>query len=349
MDLGGRAIAAERREVEAGENVEGLDEGDASGGGRRRGEDVVGLAVGGVVAGQDRAVDGLVAGEVGRGEQPAVGVHEVGQLLGHFAVVELIRVGDDALKGVGEVGLAEGLACLVEFAVAIEDALRFGELGQIAAVEGAGFPFGKDEAFLREPDGGGHVLCEGELAEALLRVDEALDRAGDADGLVAEGGEAGYDFAGGVEIHVGRGCAGGALAEVEEVGGGGALPVSGPVLGHADEHEASSAEIAGARVGDGQGEADGDCGVDGVAALLEDGEAGVRGVVLDADDHGVASGLGALLSRKGETWQQGQRGQGAERHRGRTSVPRRIRQPFAAAKSAASPPVLGYFTVTVSA
>ena len=55
----------------------------------------------------------------------------------------------------------------------------------------------------------------------------------------------------------------------------------------ADEHEAASAEVAGEGVDDGEGEADGYGCVDGVAALLEDFDAGVGGVVLDGDDHGV--------------------------------------------------------------
>ena len=59
-----------------------------------------------------------------------------------------------------------------------------------------------------------------------------------------------------------------------------------PVL-LADEHEAASAEVSGEGIGDGEGEADGYGCIDGVAALLEDGEAGVGGVVLDGDDHGV--------------------------------------------------------------
>jgi hypothetical protein len=46
-------------------------------------------------------------------------------------------------------------------------------------------------------------------------------------------------------------------------------------------------------VDDGEGEADGYGCVDRVTALFEDGEAGVGGVMMDGDDHGVfgASGL----------------------------------------------------------
>jgi hypothetical protein len=55
----------------------------------------------------------------------------------------------------------------------------------------------------------------------------------------------------------------------------------------ADEHEASATEVAGEGVDDGESETYGYGCVDGVAALLEDGDAGVGRVVLDADDHCV--------------------------------------------------------------
>ena len=119
----------------------------------------------------------------------------------------------------------------------------------------------------------------------LLRVGEAGDGAGDSAGFVADEGHAGDDVALGVEVHVAGGGGGGLLAVVEEVG----LAVL-----VADEHEASSAEVAGEGVDDGEGEADGDGCVDGVAALLEDFDAGVGGVVLDGDDHGVL-GAGGLF------------------------------------------------------
>jgi hypothetical protein len=150
-------------------------------------------------------------------------------------------------------------------------------------VEGAGLLGGEDVTLFGEADGWGHVLLEGELAEVLLGVGEAGDGAGDADGFVAEGGEAGDHIALGVEIHGGGGGLGSALAEVEEVGCAGVV---------AEEHEASAAEIAGLRQDDGEGEADRDGGVDGVASLLEDLEARVGGAVMDGDHHGVLRGRG---------------------------------------------------------
>ena len=67
-----------------------------------------------------------------------------------------------------------------------------------------------------------------------------------------------------VLIHVGRGFRRGLLAIVEEVDF---------AIGAAEEHEASAADVAGLGIDDLQREADGDGGIDGVAALLHDRDA----------------------------------------------------------------------------
>ena len=66
----------------------------------------------------------------------------------------------------------------------------------------------------------------------------------------------------------------------------------------ADEHEAAAPEVSGAGISDGEGKAYGYGGVDGVAALFENGEACVRRIALAGDDHGVlgAGGFCGLLS-----------------------------------------------------
>ena len=181
--------------------------------------------------------------------------------------------------------MLEAVAGGVEVAVALEDVGGGGELGEVFGVEVGGLFGGEDEALGGEVDGGGHVLGEGKFAEVFLGVDEAGDGAGDAGGLVADGGEVGDDVLLGVEVHVPGGGGGGFFAVVEEVGFAG---------GAADEHEAAAAEVAGGGVDDGEGEADGDGGVDGVAAGFEDGEAGVGGVVVDGDDHGVGGAGGEV-------------------------------------------------------
>ena len=149
-----------------------------------------------------------------------------------------------------------------------------------------GFFGGEDVAVGGEVDGGGHVLGEGEFAVVLLRVGEAGDGAGDSAGFVADEGHAGDDVALGVEVHVAGGGGGGFFAVVEEVGF---------AVFVADEHEAAAADVAGCGIDDGEGEAYGYGCVDGVAALLEDFDAGVGGVVLDGDDHGVLGADGEWL------------------------------------------------------
>ena len=152
-------------------------------------------------------------------------------------------------------------------------------------MQGAGFLGREDVAVGGEFDGGGHVLGEGEFTEVLLGVGESGDGAGDAGGEVANEGASGDDVAVGVEVHVARGCGGGLFAVVEEVGF--AVVV-------ADEHESATANVSGRGIDDGQGEAYGYGCVYGVATLFEDGEAGVGGVVVDGDDHGVF-GAGGLV------------------------------------------------------
>ncbi len=167
-------------------------------------------------------------------------------------------------------------------------------------MEGGGLGLGEDVAVGGEADGGGHVLGEGELAEVFLGVDEAFDGAGDANGFIAESRKAGDYVALGVEVHVAGGGEGGALAEVEEVGF---------AMGGADHHEAAATEVPGAGPDDGESEAYGYGGVDGVAALLEDGEAGVGGFVMDGDYGGVAFG-GRGGERGAEEGRREERGDG---------------------------------------
>ena len=109
-------------------------------------------------------------------------------------------------------------------------------------------------------------------------MDEAGDRARDPDGKSADGAGVGDDVAGGVEVHVGGRGERSLLAVVNENVFTGVL---------VDEHESSAAEVAGERVDHGESEADGDRGVDGVAAGLQNSNAGVSGEVMHGDDHGV--------------------------------------------------------------
>jgi hypothetical protein len=207
-----------------------------------------------------------------------VGLHGLRELLGDLAVVEVIRVLRERGEGAGEVRLFEGFARGVEVSVALEDASGFWELGEVLGVQRARLFGGQHVAVGRERDGGRHVLRECQLAVVLLRVGEAGDRARDADRFVTDGAEVGNDVAMRVLVHSRRGGLRSALAEVDEVGRAGVVAI---------EQEASAADVACGRQHDGEREADGDGCVDCVAALLENPQPGIRGIVLDGDDHGV--------------------------------------------------------------
>ena len=88
------------------------------------------------------------------------------------------------------------------------------------------------------------------------------------------------DVALGVEIHVLGGSGGRFFAEVDEVSFPG---------GVAEKKEAASAEISGLRMDDGEREAGGDGGIDGIATRAQHLDAGARGELVDAGDDGVRS------------------------------------------------------------
>ena len=247
-----------------------------------------------VVANYRGAILDLIGGEIGFGDEASPFSHCGGDGAGDIAVVEVAGAGREAAEGGGEDGLLEGVALLVEVAVALKDVGRLGETGEAFGAEIAGLFSGEDVAASGETDGWCHVLGEGEPAEVLLGVDESGDSSGDAGGLVADEGHIGDDVALGVEVHVTRGGGGSFFAVVDE------MVFKCVTVAVTDQHEAATAEISGLRVDDGKGKADGDCGVHGVAAPLEDLDAGIGGVVLDGDDHGVAGANGCETGLLGE-------------------------------------------------
>ena len=77
----------------------------------------------------------------------------------------------------------------------------------------------------------------------------------------------------------------------------------------ADQHKAATTDVAGRRVDDGEREGGGYGGVNSVAALFEDGDSCVSGIVLDGDDHGM---LCADRSEAGLLGRGGREGRGEE-------------------------------------
>ena len=239
-----------------------------------------------VRAGERGAFLALVGGEVGGGQQAAVGLRVIGDLPGHFPVVKIRRVGGDALQGACEVGLNEAFPRDEELAVVLEHPARLrAERQDLAVAEGGEFLLARDVAFARQAHSGGNHLCQPQFAEVLLGVHQPRHGAGHADGEHPNRGTVRHDVARRVEVHVGRGGGGGAFAVVQERRFAAVdVPVRGP-----DEHEAAAAQVARLRQDDRQREAHGHGGVHGVAACLEDRHACVRGVVVDRHDHRVGT------------------------------------------------------------
>ena len=139
------------------------------------------------------------------------------------------------------------------------------------------FP-GQGVSLARQLDGGSDHLLQRKLAIFFLGVNHARHRPGHADRLEADFAGTFNDVALGVEVHVARRRGGSLLAIVDKVR---------RAVGHADEHEASAADISGRRMHHGQREPGRDRGVNGVAASPHDLHSRVRRQVVHADHDGV--------------------------------------------------------------
>ena len=92
------------------------------------------------------------------------------------------------------------------------------------------------------------------------------------------------------KVHVGTGLQRRGLAIVERV--------EGVALRDIDQHEAAAADSARGRIGDAHRQRRGDRGVDGVAALLENLDAGARGVLAFRHHHSMDAGRGSFGRRR---------------------------------------------------
>ena len=143
---------------------------------------------------------------------------------------------------------------------------------------------GQRKALARKLDGGSDYFFQRQLAIFLFRVNQAGNRAGDAYGPVSD--DAGIlvgvweNVALSVQIHVFRGRGGRFFAEVDEMSF---------AVGVAEKKEAASAKISGLGMNDGEREAGGDGGIDGIASGLQHLNPGARGKLVNAGDDGVRS------------------------------------------------------------
>ena len=106
-----------------------LQNSNAAGAGRRRGDDFV-IAI---VAAQRRALDGLVLLQIVEGDQSAVGLHRGSEFVGDFSFVEIAgALVANALQSSGQLRLRQRLAVMRSQ----EDPLRLRKLREKLVVEG---------------------------------------------------------------------------------------------------------------------------------------------------------------------------------------------------------------------
>ena len=228
--------------------------------------------------------------------------HRGGEAARGFAGVEFARaVLLQAREGGAEVGLDPRVARGVVATVVEVDRFRGREGGEqfFPRAEGARGGLRDDVTLGSEAARGFAHLRPRETTGTIFlqRQRKARNRAGHAARAPTDGRRtrAGDEFAVGVEIHVARRTRGRGLAVVDD---------HVAAIGEVDEHETAAADIAGERINDAEGEAGGDGGVHGIAALAEHLHAGFRSESVRGGDE-PALGFDGFALR-------------AERDRGRT-------------------------------
>ena len=249
---------------------------DAAGTGRRRGDDPV-SAIG---SGQRRALDSGVVLQIGQRDQAAVAGHRFGEFLRRLAFVEFLRaVLRDAVQRARELGLRQSVAGVPISPVLLEDALGFRVLRQVAgALQRFRQRIAHWETLRRQGGSGFNEI--GPFAAAVFAMSqlESAHGAGNAGGFPAVQAFAG-GLSGSIQIHVARGFLGSALAKIDE---------GGTAVGETDQHESAAAQVSGVGMRHGERESDGDRGVHGIAAVLQDLDAHVGRQRLLRAHHGVA-------------------------------------------------------------
>ena len=280
VDAPGR-IRSVLGQVEVLQDMHDLD--DAQPADRRRGGDEV---VSPVAAPDGFALDRLVGGQVGLGDEPAARGERGGDPAGESAAVELVRsaVGDPA-QGPGEARVPEDPARFERQSFGAEDP------GQ-ALVLGQRFEVVDDEAGQRRPDGeavGGELdrggQDAGEAERAVFFERRAQPGHGPGDGRRAEPGR-GDAF--GIARHGRRGRA---VVDGDRF----------PLLGEVDDHHPFAADAVRVGLDDADRERRGYGRVDGVPAGLEHVQSRLRSEGMGGGDHPAdGADLGVLHPRLGD-------------------------------------------------
>ncbi len=178
----------------------------------------------------------------------------------------------------GQLGLLQHIARLPGLAVVEKDRGDVGMFGKVldTGVEDVHVALLQNIAPLRQHNGRRHHLFEAHRSVLPECAVEAQHRAGHAHGEIGLGAAPGNHVALRVLEHRGRGGERCLFTEVEE-----------HVLaaGQVDHHEAAAADVAAARLDHRQGIADRHRCIDGIAALLENLQADLGGIVLGGDHH----------------------------------------------------------------
>ena len=156
-------------------------------------------------------------------------------------MVEVIGPLGDSFERMGQVRLAKGVPRPVVVTITLEDAARLGELCQILVVKVGGLAPSQCVPFSRELDGWSHNSFQTQFAVLLFGIDHAGHRSGHTDRSVPDFTGAGNDISLFVEVHIRLGRSRGFFSIVEEMRF---------AIGHADEHEPTSTDVARRRMND---------------------------------------------------------------------------------------------------
>ena len=256
-----RRAGARCGEMPAGQHVQHLAEDRAAGARRRRRQDRIIT----IRTADRRRFGDRVGGEIVGGQHAALRRRCDRDGDGDRAAVESVRplLGNLRQDG-GKIGLHEAVARPVSSAVGLQkDPRRLGILRQPvgAGGEDRGVGLAKRKTVAGQRDRRGHDRGAAERSVLHQCMVETLDGARYPDGEIAVKTALADRVASGIEKHIGGRSARRHLAKIDDA----VAPVGG-----VDQHKAATADIAAARVDDGQRIADRDRRIDRIAAGLQD-------------------------------------------------------------------------------
>ena len=234
---------------------------------------------------------GTIVREIGGADESTVRLHECDDRGSDFAVIKLRdRIVIQAFQRRRQVLCDYCVAGLNRGAVGFEENLAQPWIAFQLRRERLDFfrqVLARDVAIAGQFLGGRRDLLKLHRAEAPERRVDAcnLSRHANPENAVTRQVLVGLAVA---NVHVGSRLQRRSLSIVERVEGVG--------LCHIDEHEAAAAKSARGRIRNSDREFSGDCRVDGVAALFENFDAGVRSVVAFRHDHPMRADRGRLWS-----------------------------------------------------